>query len=175
MKMLWHKISLFQNTHFWLFILYYILLKYQFLLLFLIVSLSWTHTITIYFFLFTLEKHKIIIIIKLFCISYSDLYICTSTIVCSKIWLFSTLSKTFASMVIALVGPNSLRPWPIYLLGPTTRAEKGYNPGSVIQVQNSLGTQPRTIQSSACPRSHKEEGQKRYRNSLGKNLKYLCR
>ena len=73
-----------------------------------------------------------------------------------------------------IVGPNSLRPWPIYLLGPTTRAEKGYNPGSVIQVQNSLGTQPRTIQSSACPRSHKEEGQKQYRNSLGKNLKYLC-
>jgi len=100
--MLWHKISLFQNTHFWLFILYYILLKYQFLLLFLIVSLSSTHTITIYFFLFTLEKHKIIIIIKLFCISYNDLYICTSTIVCSKIWLFSTLSETFASMVIAL-------------------------------------------------------------------------
>ena len=72
------------------------------------------------------------------------------------------------------MGPNSLWPWPIYSLGPKARAEKGYSPGSVIQVQNSLGTQLRTIQSSACPRSHKKEGQKRYRNSLGKNLKYLC-
>ena len=73
-----------------------------------------------------------------------------------------------------IVGPNSWWPWPIYSLGPKARAEKGYSSGSVIQVQNSLGAQSRTIQSSACPRSHRKEGQKRYRNSLGKNLKYLC-
>ena len=42
-------------------------------------------------------------------------------------------------------------------------AEEGYS-----QVQNSLGTQSRTIQSSACPRSPWKEGQKRYRNSLEK-------
>ena len=72
------------------------------------------------------------------------------------------------------MGPNSLWPWPIYSLGPKARAEKGYSPGSVIQVQNSLGTQPRTRQSSAYPRSHRKEGQKWYKNSLGKNLKYLC-
>ena len=71
----------------------------------------------------------------------------------------------------AIVGPNSLWPWSIYLLGPKAWAEKGYSPESIIQVQNSLGTQPRTIQSSACPGSHRKEGQKRYRNSLGKNLK----
>ena len=102
--MLWkcceHKISLFQNTHFKLFILYYILLKYQF---FFLIFFTLFNTRSHHLLFFSLEKHKIIIIIiKLFCISYSDLYICTSTIVCSKIWLFSTLSETFASMAIAL-------------------------------------------------------------------------
>ena len=69
------------------------------------------------------------------------------------------------------MGPNSLWPWPIYSLGPKARAEKGYSPGSVIPVQNSLGTRPRTIQSSACPRSHRKEGQKRHKNNLGKKSK----
>ena len=74
---------------------------------------------------------------------------------------------------ILIVGPNSSWPWPIYSLGPKARAEKGYSPGLVIQVQNSLVTQSRTIRSSAGPRSHRKEGQKRHRNSLGKDLKYL--
>ena len=52
------------------------------------------------------------------------------------------------------MGSNNLWPWPIYSLGPKARVEEGYSSDSVIQVQNSLGTQPRTIQSSACPRSH---------------------
>ena len=39
------------------------------------------------------------------------------------------------------------------------------------QVQNGLETQPRTTQSSACPRSYKKKGKKWYRNNLGKNLK----
>ena len=69
------------------------------------------------------------------------------------------------------MGSNDLRPWPIYSLGPKARAEEGYSPGSVIRVQNSLGTQPRTIQYSACPGSHWKERQKRYRSSLEKNLK----
>ena len=56
--------------------------------------------------------------------------------------------------IIIVVGPNDLRPWPIYSLGPKARVEEGYSLGSVIRVQNSLGTQPRTIQSSACPGSH---------------------
>ena len=58
------------------------------------------------------------------------------------------------SIAFSFVGPNNLWPWPIYSLGPKARAEEGYSPGSVIQVQNSLGTQPRTIQFSECPRSH---------------------
>ena len=78
------------------------------------------------------------------------------------------------NFLISIVGPNNSWVNPIYLLELKARAEKGYNPGSIIQVQNSLRTQPRTIQSSACPRSHRKEGQKQYRNSLGKNLKYLC-
>ena len=65
----------------------------------------------------------------------------------------------FAS-IFSTVGPNNLWPWPIYSLGPKARAEKGYSPRSVIQVQNSLVTQPRTIRSSAGPRSHRKEGQK---------------
>ena len=69
------------------------------------------------------------------------------------------------------MGPNNLWPWPIYSLGPKARVEESYGPGSVVQVQNSLETQPRTIQSSTCLRSHWKEGQKRYRNSLEKNLK----
>ena len=52
-------------------------------------------------------------------------------------------------------GPGTFIHW-----GLKARAEKGDSPGSLIQVQNSLGTQPRTIQSSACPRSHKKKGQK---------------
>ena len=71
-------------------------------------------------------------------------------------------------------GPIVCGPGPFIHWGLKARAEKGYSSGSVIQVQNSLGTQPRTIQSSACPRSHKKKGQKWYRNNLGKNLKYLC-
>ena len=69
------------------------------------------------------------------------------------------------------MGPNSLWPWPIYSLGPKARAEKGYSPGSVIQVQNSLGIQLRTIQSSACPKSPQKKGKKWYRNNLGKKSK----
>ena len=79
----------------------------------------------------------------------------------------------YVSNPIYIVGPNNSWANPIYSLGPKARAEKGYSPGSLKQVQNSLGTQPRTIQSSACPRSHKKKGQKWYRNNLGKNLKYL--
>ena len=51
-------------------------------------------------------------------------------------------------------------PGPFIHWGLKARAEKCYSPGSVIQVQNGLGTQPRTIQSSACPRSHRKEGKK---------------
>ena len=68
-------------------------------------------------------------------------------------------------------GPIVCGPGPFIHWGLKARAEKGYNPGSVIQVQNSLRTQPRTIQSSACPRSHRKEGQKWYRKQLGKKSK----
>ena len=89
----------------------------------------------------------------------------------SFIFRFLFFFLFFFLFIIRLVGPNSLWPWPIYSLRPKARAEKGYSPGSVIQVQNSLGTQPRTIQSSACPRSHRKEGQKWYRKQLGKKSK----
>ena len=72
---------------------------------------------------------------------------------------------------LSIVGPNSLWPWPIYSLGPKARAEKGYSPGSLKQVQNGLETQSRTTQSSACPRSHKKKGQEWYGNNLGKKSK----
>ena len=68
-------------------------------------------------------------------------------------------------------GPIIRGPGPFISWGPKAQAEEGYGPGSAIQVRNSLGTQPRTIQSLACPRSHKKKEQKWYRNNLGKNLK----
>ena len=40
-----------------------------------------------------------------------------------------------------------------------------------MQVQNSIGIQPRTIQSSASPKSPRKKGQKWYRNNLGKKSK----
>ena len=70
-------------------------------------------------------------------------------------------------------GPIVCGPGPFIHWGLKARAEKGYSPGSVIQVQNGLGTQPRTIQFSACPRSHREEGQKWYRKQLGKKSKNI--
>ena len=74
-----------------------------------------------------------------------------------------------------LWGPIIRGPDPFIRQGPKAQAEEGDGPGSAIQVRDSLGTQPRTIQSSACSRSHKKKGQKWYRNNLGKkNLKYLC-
>ena len=67
------------------------------------------------------------------------------------------------------MGPNKLLgPGPFIQRGLKVQAEKGNSSGLVIQVQNNLGTQPRTIQSSACPRSHKKEGQKWYRKQFGK-------
>ena len=71
-------------------------------------------------------------------------------------------------------GPIICGPGPFIHWGLKARAEKGYSLGSVIQVQNSFGTQPRTIQSSACSRSHRKEGQKWYRKQLGKKSKNIC-
>ena len=71
-------------------------------------------------------------------------------------------------------GPIIRGPGPFIRWDPKAQAEEGDGPGSAIQVRNSLGTQPRTTQSSACSRSHNKKGQKWYRNNLGKNLKYLC-
>ena len=68
-------------------------------------------------------------------------------------------------------GPIVCGPGPFIHWGLKARVEKGYSPGSVIPVQNSLGTRPRTIQSLACSRSHRKEGQKRHRNNLGKKSK----
>ena len=82
--------------------------------------------------------------------------------------MVSLVSKK-KKMIMVSVGPNNLWPWLICSLGPKARAKEGYSPGSVIQVQNSFGTQPRMIQSSACPRYHWKKGQKRYRSSLKKS------
>ena len=61
-------------------------------------------------------------------------------------WLSKTiLGKKIIIYIYIYVGPNDLRPWPVYSLGPKARAEEGYRPGSVIRVQNGLGAQPRTI------------------------------
>ena len=68
-------------------------------------------------------------------------------------------------------GPVIRGPSPFIRWGPKTQAEEGGGPGSAMQVRNDLGTQPRTTQSSACPRSHKKKGQKWYRNNLGKKSK----
>ena len=44
------------------------------------------------------------------------------------------------------MGPNDLRPWPVYSLGPKARVEEGYSLGSVIRVQNGLGAhRPRHV------------------------------
>ena len=68
--------------------------------------------------------------------------------------------------VYLLWGPIIRGPGPFIRWGPKAQAEEGDGTGSAIQVRNSLGTQPRTIQSSACPRSHKKKWQKWYKNNL---------
>ena len=78
-------------------------------------------------------------------------------------WIFSKFG------LLILWGPIIRGPGPFIRWGPKAQAEEGYGPGSAIQVRNSLGIQPRT----ACPRSHRKEGQKRYRTNLEENLKYL--
>ena len=60
--------------------------------------------------------------------------------------------------VYLLWGPIIRGPGPFIRWGPKAQAEEGDGPDSAIQVQNSHGTQSRTIQSSACPRSHKKKG-----------------
>ena len=74
---------------------------------------------------------------------------------------------------MALWGPIIRGPGPFIRWGLKAQAEEGYGPCSAIQLRNSLRIQPRAIQSSACPRSHRKEGQKRYKTNLEKNLKYL--
>ena len=68
----------------------------------------------------------------------------------------------------------------IYGPGPFTRGEsKGPSRGGLwpkldkYKTQDSLEIQPRTVQSSADPKSHRKKGQKRYRTKTWKkNLKY---
>ena len=64
-----------------------------------------------------------------------------------------------------LWGPIICGPGPFLHWGPRPKPRKGN------KSPNRLETQPRVILSSAYPRSPWKEGQKRYRNSLGKNLK----
>ena len=71
-------------------------------------------------------------------------------------------------------GPTIFGPTPFIRWGPKAQAEEGYGPDTVMQVQNSIVIQPRTIQSSASPKSPRKKWQKWYRNNLEKNLKYLC-
>ena len=73
--------------------------------------------------------------------------------------------------LLQLWGPIIRGPGPFIRWGPKAQAEKGDGLGSAIQVRNSLGTQSRTTQSSACPRSHKEKWQKWYGNNLEKKSK----
>ena len=68
-------------------------------------------------------------------------------------------------------GPVIREPGPFIRWGPKVQAEGDDGSGSAMQVRNSLGTQPRTTQSSACPRSHKKKGQKWYRDNLRKKSK----
>ena len=49
-------------------------------------------------------------------------------------------------------------PAPFIRWGPKAQAEEGYDPDSVVQVQHSTGIQPRTIQSSASPKSPRKKG-----------------
>ena len=59
----------------------------------------------------------------------------------------------------AIVGPNNIfGPAPSIRWGPKAQAEEGYGPDTVIQVQNSIGIQPRTIQSLASPKSPRKKG-----------------
>ena len=46
---------------------------------------------------------------------------------------------------------------------PKAQAEEGYNPPQKYKAQDNLGIQPRTVQSSTDPKSHRKKGQKRYR------------
>ena len=82
--------------------------------------------------------------------------------------------KLWFYIYLLVWGPIIRGPGRFICRGPKAQAEEGYGLGSAIQVRDGLGTQPRTIQSSACPRSHEKKGQKWYRNNLEKNLKYLC-
>ena len=76
-------------------------------------------------------------------------------------------------IIYILWGPTIIGPAPFVRWSPKAQAEEGYGPGTVMQIQNSIGKQPRTIQSSARPKFPRKKGQKRYRNNLGKDLKYL--
>ena len=49
-------------------------------------------------------------------------------------------------------------PVPFIRWGPKAQAEEGYGPDTVMQVQNNIGIQPRTIQSSANPKSPRKKG-----------------
>ena len=70
------------------------------------------------------------------------------------------------------MGPNNIfGPAPSIRWGSKAQAEEGYGSDTVIQVQNSIGIQPRTIQSLASPKSPRKKGEKWYRNNLGKMAK----
>ena len=55
-------------------------------------------------------------------------------------------------------GPTIFGPAPFIRWGPKAQTEEGYGPDAVMQVQHSIGIQPRTIQSSANPKSPRKKG-----------------
>ena len=62
-------------------------------------------------------------------------------------------------IVIRICGAQQyFGPAPFIRWGPKAQTEEGYGPDSVMQVQHSTGIQPRTIQSSASPKSPRKKG-----------------
>ena len=58
-------------------------------------------------------------------------------------------SSFIGKFKLELWGPIIRGPGPFTCWGPKAQAEEGDGPGSTIQIRSILGTQPRTIQSSA--------------------------
>ena len=68
------------------------------------------------------------------------------------------LSFSYISLFGSCGAQQYFRPAPFIRWGPKAQAEEGYGSDTVMQVQHSIGIQPRTIQSSASPKSPRKKG-----------------
>ena len=70
-------------------------------------------------------------------------------------WPYELTQEKF--MKVSCGAQQYFGPAPFIRWGPKVQAEEGYGPDTVMQVQHSSGIQPRTIQSSASPKSPRKK------------------